>query len=84
MTMDEIKDAFEQQSHHCGIETKVRDWVVGQFGKQQSHHCGIETWASCAVSFVGLGSNRTIVGLKQVLLQLTFTEATAAIAPLWD
>jgi len=33
----------EQQSHHCGIETRRQ--VKGQQdnGVQQSHHCGIET-----------------------------------------
>ena len=35
-----------QQSHHCGIETKLRERRRLLPGQQQSHHCGIETCIS--------------------------------------
>ena len=33
-----------QQSHHCGIETRVYRHDAHLRSWQQSHHCGIETY----------------------------------------
>jgi len=76
----------EQQSHHCGIETLLGGKTHWSESQQQSHHCGIETKLQkeqrCDLT---IGSNRTIVGLKQQH-QFRWTSKTflAAIAPLWD
>ena len=55
-----------QQSHHCGIETQLREgkrFCISE--RQQSHHCGIETYNGTeGVAVVWSSSNRTIVGLK--------------------
>jgi len=54
-----------QQSHHCGIETKLQEFELDGARLQQSHHCGIETMAIFASGSIRQNrSNRTIVGLK--------------------